>query len=204
VQPASFLLLNTAGLAINIIDIGYFRYNLHRSNIDLWYVLRDSASSFGSIIIRFWPLIGLFLVLVTALAWMSRKLFTDRPPSMMRSSPGWPALAGMQAILVLLLLAGVRGLGASPLMPVTPLMNIDPARLPQAQNSIGTLFYSLLRRQGSLKRTNYFEQGELDKIAGTHFFLGAGRGGADSMQKRMSSSASWKASPAATLRPAIR
>src|SRR5882762_5357750 len=30
----SFLLLNTAGLAINIIDIGYFRYNLHRSNID--------------------------------------------------------------------------------------------------------------------------------------------------------------------------
>ncbi|HZE82790.1 MAG TPA: sulfatase-like hydrolase/transferase, partial [Puia sp.] len=180
----SFLLLNTAGLAINIIDIGYFRYDLHRSNVDLWYVLRDSASSFGSIIIQYWPLVGLFLVLVTALAWMGRKLFTESPSSMMRLSPGWPALAGMQAILAVLLFAGVRGLGASPLMPMTPLLNIDPARLPQAQNSIGTLFYSLLRRQDSLKRANYFEQSELNKIAGTHFFLGGGRGVADSMQKK--------------------
>jgi hypothetical protein len=167
-----YIVLNAAGVAVNIIDIGYFRYNHHRSNIDLWYVLGDSASSFGSVAARWWPLIGLFLVLVAGLVWIGRKIFKFSP------LPGRFTLAVMQATLAVFLIAGARGLTARPLLPTSPLLDIDPAQLPKAQNSIETLLYSLLRRHKALKPVHYFTQEELDKIAGTHFFLG----GVDSMR----------------------
>jgi phosphoglycerol transferase MdoB-like AlkP superfamily enzyme len=163
-----FILLNISGLAINIIDIGYFPFNKHRSNIDLRYVFADSAKSFKKIILIYWPLVLLFFLLSAGLIRLAKKIFVPEltPPSL-------PVLLARQFIMILLLFLLARGLGPRPLIPASPLIDIEAKQLPLAQNTINTFVYSILRKQQELEQKAYFSQPELDKIVSTHHFLRA-------------------------------
>ena len=161
-----FVALNTAGLAMNYIDTGYYRFSRHRSNIDLLYVFGDSISSLHSILRAYWPLLLCFIGGIVALAAMAKFLVR---PSLTQLHSAHPAKrAGAQALILLALLmaTGLVGKGR-PIIPTTPLLSLAPGQLPLAQNSILTFFYSILHRPEELDTKQYFSQAELNGIAPT-------------------------------------
>ncbi len=86
---AVFIILNTLGMALNVLDAGYFQFSKHRSNIDLWYVLGDSAGSFGSILWLYLPLVLFFGLSLWAFIRLAKKTFptySPRPVSHRRRS----------------------------------------------------------------------------------------------------------------------
>src|SRR5215831_2536104 len=68
------LLLNVPLLAINIIDIGYFRFTGRRSTIDLFYVTGDSLEAVPGFLKKYWYLFLLFMGLVFVLYTGARKI----------------------------------------------------------------------------------------------------------------------------------
>lgn len=171
----AFIVLNGVGMALNILDTGYFRFSKHRSNLDLWYVAGDSAGSFGSVLRLYFPLVILFLLSIWLLVKLSGYLFKQlRQP--LAASPV------ATAALLLLLLLCIRGWQTRPLIPSSPLLDLDPDKLPLAQNSVVTMAYSLLKQEHQLTPKNYFSPGELESIVTTRHFL-AGRG-RDSMDRK--------------------
>jgi phosphoglycerol transferase MdoB-like AlkP superfamily enzyme len=176
-----FIVLNLAGLAINVLDIGYFRFNKHRSNADLFYVFADSAGSFKSVLLIYWPLLILFLLLAAVLIWFTQKIFVREAFQW-----AWPILFARQILLIVCLVFLARGLQERPLIPASPLLQINPKELPLAQNSINTLLYSLIRRQEEVEPKNYFTADQLNQIVNSNHFLSARqqRGKTDSMIKK--------------------
>lgn len=166
-----FVVLNGAGLAFNILDTGYFSFVKHRSNLDLWYVIGDSAGSFGSLLRIYFPLVLLFLVSMWLLVRLSRYLFAPQaitPPS--------PLSAMAQTALLLMALLVIRGWQARPLVPSTPLLDLYPDKLPLAQNSVITMAYSLVKDERHISPKKYFSQEKLDSMITTHHFM-QGHGG---------------------------
>ncbi len=166
-----FLLLNTIGLALNLIDAGYFRFSRHRSNIDLLYVFGDSVSSFGSVLSGYWPLILCFIGGIIVLVAIKRLLFVPYPVRSSRPHPAKRLFIQVFIGLLLLLPTGFLSAGR-PVMPATPLLSLSPAQLPLAQNSILTFFYSLVRRPEELRTKQYFTGPELDRVVRTKHQLG--------------------------------
>jgi phosphoglycerol transferase MdoB-like AlkP superfamily enzyme len=165
---AAFILLNAAGVAINILDTGYFRFVKHRSNLDLIYVMGDSAGSFGSLLWRYLPLLALFIVSVLMLIRLANRVFVSQgAPASRRTLPI------IQAALALLFFIAIRGWQDRPMIPTTPLLNLDPDKLPLAQNSVNVFLYSALNREKQIIPENYFSQDELNKITGTVHYLKA-------------------------------
>lgn len=163
---AAFTILNTLGMALNVIDAGYFRFSKHRSNIDLWYVLADSAGTFGSILRLYLPLVLFFGFSLWGLIWLAKKTFPARPfPQRLR------VLLPAQLLLLLLLFFAARGWQARPLIPATPLLEIEAAQLPLAQNSFSTFSYSLVNREHQMTPKHYFPPDVLHKIVSTRRLL---------------------------------
>jgi phosphoglycerol transferase MdoB-like AlkP superfamily enzyme len=71
----------------------------------------------------------------------------------------------------LLFLLVLRGWQPRPLVPATPLLDLDPDKLPLAQNSVITLVYSLTNRERQMTPKQYFPPDELDKIVTTRHLL---------------------------------
>ncbi len=174
-----FVVLNIAGLALNVLDIAYFRFRRQRSNIDLWYVGSDSMSSVKSMVSGYWPLILFFFLLATALIYFAKKIFSSQPVFSNRS-----ILIFYQCCILGFLLLLARGWEGRPLIPASPLLQLDARQLPLAQNSINTFLYSMVRKQEQLVPKHYYSQAELDHIITTHHFLGADSGPSDTMIKK--------------------
>ncbi|HVS96958.1 MAG TPA: sulfatase-like hydrolase/transferase [Puia sp.] len=175
----SFVLGNGAAIALNCIDIGYFRFGRHRANRDLGFVLGDSLGSFRSIFTSYWPLILLFALLVVLLTGISR--FLPRDGSMSTGATPGPAVRVRRnariTTFLLQVLAGLliffsSGLPGRPIIPATPLLSVCPEALPIAQNSCFTFLYSCLRGSRELRPVHYFPRGDLDRIVQTNHLLG--------------------------------
>ncbi len=164
---SAFILLNTLGMALNVLDAGYFRFSKHRSNIDLWYVLADSAGSLGSILRLYLPLLLFFGLSLWGLVRLAKKTFPTNPPT----SPRRQMLLPAQFLLLLLLFLGARGWQPRPLIPATPLLDIEAAQLPLAQNSFTTFSYSLINREHQMTPKHYFSPDELHRIVSTRHIL---------------------------------
>lgn len=162
----AFIVLNAAGMAINILDTGYFRFGKHRSNLDLFYVMGDSAGSFGSLFWRYLPLLGFFVVSLWALI-----RFAPTP----LSAASRRTLPFSQVVILLFSFLAVRGIQPRPLLPASPLLTLDPDELPLAQNSITTFLYSAFNHEHQLTRKNYFSPGELATITSTVHYLNGHR-----------------------------
>src|ERR1700730_5446591 len=70
-----FLLVNLPFLLLNIIDLAYFNFNLRRSTLDLFTVLKDSEHAWGMFISRYWFLLLLFIGLVVLIWAIADKIF---------------------------------------------------------------------------------------------------------------------------------
>ena len=174
-----FLVLNATGMAVNIIDAGYYRFNKHRSNIDLWYVLGDSAGSFGSVLWLYLPLVLFFGASVVFLVRLANRTFLRKRPT----TNHWVLLPG-QLILMLLMLLAVRGWQSRPMVPATPLLALDPGVLPLAQNSISTLGYSIANRERQVTTKQYFRPQELAETVSASHRLASTATPGDTMQKK--------------------
>ncbi|HXB05640.1 MAG TPA: sulfatase-like hydrolase/transferase [Puia sp.] len=174
-----FLVLNAAGMALNILDTGYYRFSRHRSNIDLWYVLGDSAGSFGSVVRLYFPLLLFFAASVFFLVRLANRVFLRGP-----QKAKFRILLPGQLILLLLLLLAIRGWQARPMLPATPLLELDPGVLPLAQNSVSTLAYSIAGRGRQVTTKRYFDPQELERIAPTNHRLGSTTVPGGAMQKK--------------------
>lgn len=188
---ALFILLNGAGMALNIMDIGYYRFSKHRSNIDLWYVLGDSAGSFGSILRLYLPLILFFGASFYGLILLGNRIFRrERKPQSGSGSISEPAplsrriLLPAQAIILVLLIFSIRGWQARPIIPATPLLDLDPAVLPLAQNSVTTLSYSIANRERQMTSKQYFTPDELRSIITTKHNLRPTAAAGDTMNRK--------------------
>lgn len=174
-----FLVLNAAGMAVNIIDAGYFRFNKHRTTIDLWHVLGDSAGSFGSVFLIYFPLVLFFVASVVFLIGLANRSFL-RPPA----KTNWRILLPGQLILLLLLVLAVRGWQSRPMVPSTPLLTLDPAVLPAAQNSVNTLSYSLVTRERQAMVKSYFGPRELSEIVTSSHRMGSAATPGDTIHRK--------------------
>jgi phosphoglycerol transferase MdoB-like AlkP superfamily enzyme len=161
-----FVILHAGGFAINILDAGYFPFIKHRSNIDLWFVFGDSSGSFFSIVKAYWPLLLLFFLLTAGLILFAKKVFVTQ----VRYS-AWYVTFARQLMISGGLLLFVRGLEERPLIPASPLLQINAKELPLAQNSINTMMYSFIRRQRELGPKNYFPPDSLSRIITSNHFL---------------------------------
>jgi phosphoglycerol transferase MdoB-like AlkP superfamily enzyme len=158
-----FVIGNCFAIALNCIDIGYYRFGRHRANLDLRFVIGDSIPSFKSLFFGYWYLILLFVVLVVMIVRMARWLPANEP---VRRRRGRWLLVLQQAFIVAgsLVIMGWMGSGR-PVIPSTPLLSIQPAALPLAQNSLLTWAYSCFHRSHELEPVSYFSREEAFRLA---------------------------------------
>ncbi|HMH24345.1 MAG TPA: LTA synthase family protein [Puia sp.] len=173
--------LNAAGIALNILDVGYFQFSRHRSNLDLLYVFSDSLGSFKSVLAGYWLLLLFFTGTLFILIRTARNAIPGNRPagkvalsasSVHTQAASRPRLALYQ---LLVLTAAMLITGALPrrfVLPSTPLLSLNAADLPLAQNSAFTFMYSVLRKQHQLKPVNYFPAQELASIVSTSHNMG--------------------------------
>lgn len=163
------ILINALGFAINILDIGYFRYNKERSAIGLLAVITDSLSFVPGIVTIYWPLIVLFLILVALLIFVL-KLFFKRLLVMHPLSPVQELLSALLSVPILFIM--VRGWHNGPLIPATPLLKVSATNLPLAQNSVHNFLYSVVRTQKQLDKKDYFTPGQIASLITTDRVMG--------------------------------
>lgn len=162
-----FVLGNLFAVALNCIDIGYYRFGRHRANLDLQFVLGDSVPSFKSLLFGYWYLILLFILLALLIVWMAKGLPAAGPPGD-RQERVWLVLRQAAMVYCSLLLMGLVGTGR-PVMPSTPLLALSPNALPLAQNSLLTWAYSCFHRSHELEPVHYFSDSVAFRLApGVH------------------------------------
>jgi phosphoglycerol transferase MdoB-like AlkP superfamily enzyme len=171
-----FVVFNSITIALNVFDIGYFSYSLHRANIDILFVAIDSFDSLKSSLLSHWFLFVSFLILFYLIVLVAARLFTIREiPKMNRVT-----LLANQLLFGLLLILLIKWPGKPFLMPSSPLLTVGPNRLPLAQNSLLTLAYSMVRNQRQIDAKNFYPKAALDTLSQSVYHLGPSGG----MQKR--------------------
>jgi phosphoglycerol transferase MdoB-like AlkP superfamily enzyme len=158
-----FVLMNALLVAVNIIDIGYFKYTKHRANAELFYIFSDSLGSLPSLVLTFTALFLLFAVIVFGLIRWSKNIVIHAV-----SGKRW--LIELLCI-VILVVASIRGWGEKTLMPTSPLLSINHENLPLSQNSFHHFIYSLLKKQNRVQPKNYLTQQQADSIVTTQYFI---------------------------------
>ena len=158
------MILNLPFIALNIIDVAYFSFNLRRSTVDILNILPESETAWSMFFGRFWYLILFFIVLFCLLWLIARVIFRHntyytkiRKPLSRRSIAGGTLLLVIFALLV-------RGWAARPLSPSTPLLYLPAQFQPLSENSTITFLYSLVRHQSALEEKKYFSEAALDSL----------------------------------------
>jgi hypothetical protein len=158
-----FVAGNLFAIALNCIDIGYYRFGRHRANLDLQFVFRDSVPSFRGLFFEYWWVILIFVLLAVLIGWMARGLPENQPPGYRDERV---RLLVREGLIALALLAAMGWIGSGrPVMPSTPLLTLPPAVLPLAQNSLLTWAYSSFHRSHELEPVHYFSNGEAFRLA---------------------------------------
>jgi phosphoglycerol transferase MdoB-like AlkP superfamily enzyme len=163
------IVINSLGFALNILDIGYFKFNKERSTTGLLSVFTGSLSSARSIISIYWPLFILFLIVVILLALLLKSFFkTFLITNQLNIKQEF--VSGLLTVSFLFIM--VRGWHNGLLIPATPLLKVSPANLPLAQNSIHNFLYSIVRTQNQLQKKDYFTPQQISAILTTDRVMG--------------------------------
>jgi phosphoglycerol transferase MdoB-like AlkP superfamily enzyme len=164
IAKALFVAGNILAIALNCIDIGYFKFDRHRASLDLNFVLADSLPSFKSVLTGYWPILLIFIALGIVIVKLPGLLATGES----RSSR--PSLLLQQLALWAFLLLST-GFPGRPIVPATPLLSVSAGSLPLAQNSMSTYAYSSMHRAHELTPVDYFSSGQLAAILQTRHYL---------------------------------
>ncbi len=154
-----FMIINTAALLLNVIDIFYFRFRFQRANADLLYVIDHPFKQvfhFNTIIL---VLCALAIAVVLWLLWLlHRKLYH----SFLDNRRG--------DLITLVLLAALatafifRNNFSRLLLPAYPLVQVKSNELPAVQNSFHTFTYSVYRGGDEIPVADYLSDAACDSI----------------------------------------
>lgn len=153
------LLINLPMLAIEFIDLVYYRFNLRRSNYDLFFVFRDSGSAFISFFKTWWYLFLIFFCIGFLILFLQWKILSYRNPAAWR---GKHYLIFTLIVAVGMLIA--RGGRARPILPSTPLLYFSPVYKPLVSNSGITFLYSIIKEKHALQELSHFNEQQLDSL----------------------------------------
>ncbi len=153
--------INLPFLAVNIIDLAYYKFNLRRSTVDLFRVATDSLHALGAFWKTWWYLFVLFIVL----SFLSVIIF-NRILKKSSHDKGGYLKRNLVPCLCFLLITGLlaRGFSDRPIIPSTPLLYLPAQYQSLSTNSTITLLYSLIKRQTILKEKSYYPVSGLDTI----------------------------------------
>lgn len=160
VSVALLSVINLPLLAVNMIDLAYYKFNFRRSTVDLFRVIPGSLHALGAFWKTWWYLVLLF-VLLAVLSVIVFTRFAQYYPTGKTYLTG-SLLPGICFLLAAAVLA--RGVASRPLIPSTPLLYLPARYQPLATNSTITVLYSLLRKQTTLKEKNYFHDARPDSL----------------------------------------
>jgi phosphoglycerol transferase MdoB-like AlkP superfamily enzyme len=155
-----FSVINLSFLAVNFLDLVYFKYNHRRSTIDLLDVFADSSSAFSSFLQQYWYVLLIFILVSISVVVRVKRIV--RKTTERRSS----LIAYMVTSVLFLVTATfiARGFSKRPILPSTPLLYFPPAYQPLVNNSTFNLLYSIIRKQTLLEEKKYFTSAQLDSI----------------------------------------
>jgi phosphoglycerol transferase MdoB-like AlkP superfamily enzyme len=156
-----FSLINLPFIALNVIDLGYYGYNLRRSTVDIFYVFKDSIHSFGSLFLQYKYTVIIFIVFSIVFVQVVKRVIYRA-----KESSGqiriWQCALPLVFLAICFLIA--RGWGQRPIVPATALLKVDATNQPLVNNSTLNILYSWYRTSTRLERKNYFPSSELDSI----------------------------------------
>lgn len=159
-----FSIINLPFIALNFIDIIYFKYNHRRSTVDLLDVFGDSSSAFGSFFKQYWYVLLIFLAASILFVAIAKKILKAQAEKPVRLTLYFTSVA----LMLILSLGFARGFAHRPIFPSTPLLYFDARLQPLVNNSTFNFIYSILRRQTVLEKKHYFSDQQLDSIYNIH------------------------------------
>ncbi|MEP6727630.1 MAG: sulfatase-like hydrolase/transferase [Bacteroidota bacterium] len=162
---AALLLLSVINLpllAVNVIDLAYYKFNLRRSTVDLFRVIGDSMPALGTFLKAWWWLFVLFMLLSVISVIVFKRILTQYDDAEKDNYIKYSLLPGLCFLLCSGLLT--RGFSDRPVIPSTPLLYLPSQYLSLSANSTITVLYSILKRQTTLKEKNYYTASELDTL----------------------------------------
>jgi phosphoglycerol transferase MdoB-like AlkP superfamily enzyme len=154
-------LINLPLLAVNMIDLAYYKFNFRRSTVDLFGVVADSFHALGAFWNAWWYLFVLFIVLSIVSVIMFNRILKESS----YSKEGF-LKRNLLPCLCFLLVTGLlaRGFSARPIIPSTALLYLPAQYQSLATNSTITILYSLVKRQTILKEKSYYPLSGLDTV----------------------------------------
>lgn len=155
-----FIVVNLVFLAINTIDLVYFRFNARRSTIDLPFALAESVGSFPGLFNKYWPVLLLFIIVAMLFIRFTRIILRDVLPLRDRKV----AYLLMASCLLGVAIIIARGVDSRPVGPSTPLLYFHPSLQPAVNNSTLNFLYSAIRFKTSLERKAFYSTTALDSI----------------------------------------
>ena len=156
-----FSLINLPFIALNLIDLIYYQYNLRRSTVDLFYVFGDSIHSFGALFRQYWyVVISFILIAIVFVSLVKRIIYRDNEA--LKEQRLWRWAIPVLFIAFCFIIA--RGWKRRPIVPSTALLHVEASKQPLVNNSTLNLLYSWFRFSTKLERKNYFAPAVLDTI----------------------------------------
>lgn len=155
-----FSLINLPFIALNFIDLVYFKYTLRRSTIDIFYVIEGSLHSFGALFRQCWHVLFLFIAVAIGFIYLVKRIIIR--------GEGPKQKWYVQYLLPVIVIGIIAGLPSwykgRPVAPYTAILTNDPVVQPLVNNSTLNLLYSCIRSAERLERKEYFTGNKLDSI----------------------------------------
>ena len=157
--------INISFIAINIIDLAYYKFNLRRSTVDLFRIVKDSLNATGSFLIVYWYLLALFLLLSAAVILVFNFILKNDKANT-RASLLQYIISNILPCLFFLFFSGLlaRGISSRPILPSTPLLYLPAQYQPLVNNSTVTVLYSFFKSQKKLDEKKYYPNSKLDSL----------------------------------------
>jgi phosphoglycerol transferase MdoB-like AlkP superfamily enzyme len=160
VSVVLFSLVNLAFLALNFLDLVYYRYNHRRSTIDLLDVFSDSSSAFNSFFSRYWYVLLVFTLVCIAIVQRVKKIIA-RTGERRSTLPAY-FITSLMFLGIIFIIA--RGWSKRPLQPSSALLYMDARYQPLLNNSTFNFLFSVVRKQTTLEKKTYFTGRQLDSL----------------------------------------
>jgi len=159
-----FHVINLPFLAVNVIDLAYFRFNHRRTTVDIADVFSGSSHAFPVFLAKYWYLLLMFIVLCIVFIRYSVK-WMMQPVEHKRFSKVYFIFS----CILLVVWGGVsRGFAKRPILTSTPLLYVDAVYQPVVNNSTFNLLYSIVRKQTTLEPKQFFSDAALDTLCSIH------------------------------------
>lgn len=162
-----FFITNGLAIAVNLADIAYFPYTLHRTDWSFFTEFRHNnnmLSVIGAGCLQYWYLVVIFLILM-AIMW---KCYGKAKPSKIAKKPllFYPITLALLALIIGLSVAGIRGGFTRTTRPITLVDAGAGVNNPAEMGLVLNTPFSLLRttRNKVLEEQHFYSDQEVENI----------------------------------------